>query len=485
MDEVKKHSRKDDLWVVVHNKVYDITKYLDDHPGGIEVLVEVAGADATEAFEEIGHSEEAREALEPFYVGDLPPDEHADAIEIYRPTFETVAQSSTVLADALRKKQKALINRVVGTVFKLGATGGVGAVAFLTYTRGWKTVAETLSLSSLSSRILRRLPASSKESNSTFWAGFGIATAANLVLTAGLGMYASTKLDVQHEFTRHAPRRKKQADRIVPYPHGNPNSSTQKTVKAPSKEPVIDPKTWRNFKLTKKTLVSPNVYRFVFALPNPDDSLGLPIGQHIALRATVAGKPVARSYTPVSNDSDSGRIELLVKVYPAGLLTNHLANMNEGDMIKIRGPKGAMQYSRSYASEIGMIAGGTGITPMYQLIRAICEDKEDNTKVSLLYANNTEEDILLREELENFATENPHKFKVQHVLTQASDKWTGLRGFVNQDMIKEHLAPATDSSKVLLCGPPPMVNAMKKNLAGLGWKEPGAISKASDAVFLF
>lgn len=52
--------------------MYDITKYLEDHPGGTDVLIEVAGKDATSGFEEIGHSEEAREALEPFHLGDLP-----------------------------------------------------------------------------------------------------------------------------------------------------------------------------------------------------------------------------------------------------------------------------------------------------------------------------------------------------------------------------------------------------------------------------
>lgn len=54
------------------NVVYNITKYLEDHPGGKEILIEVAGTDATEAFEEIGHSDEAREQLEPYFVGDLP-----------------------------------------------------------------------------------------------------------------------------------------------------------------------------------------------------------------------------------------------------------------------------------------------------------------------------------------------------------------------------------------------------------------------------
>lgn len=52
--------------------VYDVTKYLEDHPGGSAVLLEVAGQDATQAFEEVGHSDEAREQLEPFIVGELP-----------------------------------------------------------------------------------------------------------------------------------------------------------------------------------------------------------------------------------------------------------------------------------------------------------------------------------------------------------------------------------------------------------------------------
>jgi cytochrome-b5 reductase len=162
----------------------------------------------------------------------------------------------------------------------------------------------------------------------------------------------------------------------------------------------------------RKASVAPNVYSFVFGLPNADDVLGLPTGQHIALRATINGQSVSRSYTPVSNNTDLGRIELLVKVYPQGQMTKHLEAMQIGDMIDIRGPRGAMQYSPSYAKHIGMIAGGTGITPMYQLIRAICDDETDATQMSLLYANNTEEDILLRKELDDFAMRFPNKFQV-------------------------------------------------------------------------
>ncbi|KAJ1948834.1 hypothetical protein FBU59_001413 [Linderina macrospora] len=68
---ISKHNTRDDIWVVIHNKVYDITKFLDEHPGGEEVLLEHAGINATEAFEDIGHSEDARELLEQYLIGDL------------------------------------------------------------------------------------------------------------------------------------------------------------------------------------------------------------------------------------------------------------------------------------------------------------------------------------------------------------------------------------------------------------------------------
>ncbi|KAJ1975623.1 hypothetical protein H4R34_004265 [Dimargaris verticillata] len=70
-DEIAIHNKKSDLWVIVSGKVYDVTKFVDEHPGGEEVLLESAGMDCTEAFEDVGHSEEAREMLNDYYVGDL------------------------------------------------------------------------------------------------------------------------------------------------------------------------------------------------------------------------------------------------------------------------------------------------------------------------------------------------------------------------------------------------------------------------------
>ncbi|PSS22252.1 hypothetical protein M430DRAFT_65447 [Amorphotheca resinae ATCC 22711] len=69
--EVQKHSGKKDLWLVIHDKVYNTTSFVDEHPGGEEVLLDVGGQDATEAFEDVGHSDEAREILAGLLVGEL------------------------------------------------------------------------------------------------------------------------------------------------------------------------------------------------------------------------------------------------------------------------------------------------------------------------------------------------------------------------------------------------------------------------------
>jgi len=69
--ELKGHNTASSCWMAIHDHVYDITKFLDEHPGGEEVLLEQAGAYATEAFEDVGHSTDARELMEDYLIGEL------------------------------------------------------------------------------------------------------------------------------------------------------------------------------------------------------------------------------------------------------------------------------------------------------------------------------------------------------------------------------------------------------------------------------
>ena len=150
--------------------------------------------------------------------------------------------------------------------------------------------------------------------------------------------------------------------------------------------------------------------------------------------------------------------------YATGNVSKAIGLLKIGDTIKVKGPKGQMVYRPGLVREFGMIAGGTGITPMLQIIRAILKNSSDRTKISLIFANVNEEDILLRKDLEKLAKDEKDRFKLYLVLNNPpAEGWTGGVGFVTEDMIKEYCPKPAKDIKILMCGPPPMISAMKKN----------------------
>ncbi|KAK4431983.1 NADH--cytochrome reductase 1 [Sesamum alatum] len=239
-----------------------------------------------------------------------------------------------------------------------------------------------------------------------------------------------------------------------------------------SKKPKVclDPENFKEFKLVKRTQLSHNVAKFKFALPTPSSVLGLPIGQHISCKGKDSqGEDVIKPYTPTTLDSDVGYFELVIKMYPQGRMSHHFREMREGDYLAVKGPKGRFKYQPGQVRAFGMIAGGSGITPMFQVARAILENPNDKTKVHLIYANVTVDDILLKDELDILAKSYPDRFKVYYVLNQPPEIWDGGVGFVSKEMIQAHCpAPASDI-QILRCGPPPMNKAMAGHLDALGY----------------
>ncbi|XP_018009091.1 NADH-cytochrome b5 reductase 3 isoform X2 [Hyalella azteca] len=257
-----------------------------------------------------------------------------------------------------------------------------------------------------------------------------------------------------------------------------------------------DPNVKYPLKLINREEVSHDTRRFTFALPSTEHVLGLPVGQHIYLSARIDGQLVVRPYTPVTSDHTLGYMDLVIKVYfknvhpkfpEGGKMSQYLENMKVGDTIDVRGPSGLLSYlgrgqfaikpdkksppNVLSAKKVNMIAGGTGITPMLQLVREVLRDEDDKTQLALLFANQTEADILLRDELDELAASNADRFKLWYTLDRPEEGWKYSSGFVNSDMISGHLFPASDDPLTLICGPPPMVNfACIPNLEKLGHK---------------
>jgi cytochrome-b5 reductase len=205
---------------------------------------------------------------------------------------------------------------------------------------------------------------------------------------------------------------------------------------------VLKPDVFQEFELREKTVISHNVAIYRFALPSPTAILGLPIGQHISIGADLpqpdgSTKEIVRSYTPISGDHEPGHFDLLVKSYPTGNISRHLATLGLGQTVRVRGPRGAFVYTPNMVRHFGMVAGGTGITPMLQVIRAILRGRSagDRTIVDLIFANVTEQDILLREDLDEITAQDK-LIRVHFVLDRPPEGWTGDVGFVTADMVK-------------------------------------------------
>lgn len=256
---------------------------------------------------------------------------------------------------------------------------------------------------------------------------------------------------------------------------------------------AMNPEEWRSFILLEKENVSHDVRRFRFALQSPKHILGLPIGQHISFKyVDTNGKEVQRSYTPVTSNDELGYVDFIIKVYFAdvnpkfptgGKMSLHLNNLQIRDSILMKGPKGHLTYKscgqfsikhrtdliQYNKKKIGMIAGGTGITPMLQIIRAILKNPHDKTELWLLFANQTEDDIFLRKDLESIPKDRLH---VWYTVDRPPADWSYSSGFINTDMCRNHLPPPSNESMIFLCGPTPMIKfACEPALKELGFNE--------------
>ncbi|KAI9491366.1 hypothetical protein BDB00DRAFT_767111 [Zychaea mexicana] len=167
---------------------------------------------------------------------------------------------------------------------------------------------------------------------------------------------------------------------------------------------------------------------------------------------------VMRAYTPINDPYKDGHVDLVVKRYAHGSISKMLARTQLHESVFVRGPMEEYPYQpNSLKSEIGMIAGGTGITPMYQLIKRVLNNPDDKTeRLWLIYCNKTEKDILLKKELDELKENHKDRLHILYVLDHPPQDWQGGRGYVSQDMIRSMLTQK-ENSFVFVCGPDAML----------------------------
>ena len=204
--------------------------------------------------------------------------------------------------------------------------------------------------------------------------------------------------------------------------------------------------------------------------------------------------PVLRPYTPVHDLDTPGILQLLVKKYPNGRASGYMHSLEPGASLTVRGPLPPYNYTPSTQKErnVVLVAGGAGITPIYSLAKGILSNPADKTRIQLLWGVNGTRDIVLKDELEALQQRYPDRLRVTYAVSgpEAAPEAPSMgpeekyrKGYVNKSLLEDAISMVDRSAwgdekgtKVFLCGPPKMEDAVagKKGVLGelgLGKKE--------------
>ncbi|KAJ1665632.1 hypothetical protein IW140_003098 [Coemansia sp. RSA 1813] len=177
-----------------------------------------------------------------------------------------------------------------------------------------------------------------------------------------------------------------------------------------------------------------------------------------------------RTYTPVDYhvpeavDEETGArhgyVDLVVKRYPHGSLSRFLHDTRVGDQVEMRGPLLSWPYEPGKYGSVYMIAGGTGVAPMYQLVETVLGDPADQkTRLRLLYGSQSEDSVIYRQKLDDLAKKHPDRLRIDYLVDRVPVSDHSLQvGRPDTRTIRRFAGDFDKSSDiVLVCGPDPML----------------------------
>jgi len=225
----------------------------------------------------------------------------------------------------------------------------------------------------------------------------------------------------------------------------------------------LDPQKFVPFKVREIKPYNHNTKIIVLELQSANVKPELPITSFVLSKHPDAkdkeGKPIMRPYTPI-DQYVKGELHLMIKKYENGIMSGYFHSLKPGDRVEIKGPIQKLKYQPNMKKQIGLLAGGTGITPCLQLIDEVLSNPKDNTQMTLIYANVSIDDILLKSRLDGLAAKYPKKLKVHYAIDSAPPSWKGHVGYITEDLIKKYMPPPSKDNIVMVCGPPPMMKAI-------------------------
>lgn len=226
---------------------------------------------------------------------------------------------------------------------------------------------------------------------------------------------------------------------------------------------------WRDFPVIGITQHNHNTKIFRIHLPSADHEMGMDVASCIVVKGVGRdGKTYVRPFTPITTNNVRGHFDILVKNYPLGNVSSYLHGIHVGEKISVKGPYLKFAYTPNMKQHVAMIAGGSGITPMLQVMREITNNPADTTQVHLIFCNKSVEDILMRNELERISRQHKN-IHIHHVVdiapTGPNSSFDGTAGHIDKDLIKRLIPAAGSNILVCVCGPPGFMEAVSGDKA--------------------
>ncbi|XP_012942188.1 cytochrome b5 reductase 4 [Aplysia californica] len=428
--ELALHNTPKDIWMAIRGKAYNLTPYMEYHPGGVDELMRAAGKDGTELFDEIHNWVNVDSMLEKCFIGPV------------------VAPENTFRAPApkpLRTRQASV-----------GSTGsakpGIPAPS-----SDWYQSAEAVTVV-----VYSKWPELTTEA---------------VIVTSHKGELMVEVVIKEFSFFIHVNPHKPLSDSCTVSVVSGKVQVTLRKVESGVNWPVLgEPlKLHQTYPRNKNLECRYHTYtcvnnkevthdtRLLTFRPPAGLRMITPVGHHLHIKNNVSGMEIARSYTVVvpsltrpeeDPEVKSGQaVYLMIKSYKGGVISPWICNVKPGDKVQMSNYDGNFDVNMlKNVSHLVMFSAGTGFTSMIRVIRHALFNMSSSTfPVKLVFFNKTLKDILWKEQLDALAQANK-RFSVSYVLSQETDpSWTGLRGRVNSQHM-DMFVPKSSNPLLLICG---------------------------------
>nr|XP_042897433.1 cytochrome b5 reductase 4 isoform X2 [Parasteatoda tepidariorum] len=469
--ELAKHNSSNDAWIAIRGKVYNVTHYLEYHPGGEDELMRGVGKDATDLFNQVHRWVNAESMLQKCFVGILKTPWTIEVPKLFQ------------MKHLKFKSSKKLSTGDSSVMIECDNSEEVNNKSF--------QVKSQWSISPLPESDSKEVSIRSDDQKDSLKLLISCSSIQKQGLITDLvEKDLFIKINNSHSFLLNI---------VVVNDHSNmeflfkkltledfsskslSSNSDEKKIKF-SVCTSIDEFVYWSCKLISKTSINHDTLLFTFLLP-PGTKMWIPIGRHVQIKLNIEGTDVIRNYTPVcstlnpncniSSALDGSKIILMIKIYAAGMLTPLLNKFSLGDSVYVSNYMGSFPETFIENCDcIVMLAAGTGITPMIRIIQWAVADEDVKRSLHLLFFNKTEDDILWRKELEDCRL-SYEEFQIDHILSVPNKEWNGCSGQINRDILSQLIKvnPAHTKQRFLICGPLPFSQTALSCLKEMGYSQ--------------